>query len=249
MSTAKDYEALCALAVRKILSCSQKAIKERGRFTLVLSGGATPEGVYSLMAQRPYRDQFDWKNIHFFLGDERWVPAESPRSNYKMIVGSLFTKINIPLSHFHAVNTATPDARTSAALYEKELIRYFSLKAGEFPQFDLILLGLGQDGHTASLFPGQPALEEAKRLAVSVEADGIAEKRITLTLPVIDHARAVFFLVNGPEKALILKKVLEGTGTRTLPAAIAGAGPRVWWLADQTAASLLKNKNETFSKE
>ena len=172
MVTAKNYEEFCVQVVEKILTLSKQRIQKQGRFTIALSGGSTPEGIYSLMAGHSYRDQFDWEGIDFFLGDERWVPSDNPRSNYKMIADTLLTKTKIPLSNVHAIKTNTADAQTSASLYEKELIKYFKLNAREFPQFDLILLGLGPDGHTASLFPNHPALDETKRLVIPVEAEG-----------------------------------------------------------------------------
>ena len=238
IAVAKNYEELCSQAAQKILALSKKRIREGGRFTLALSGGSTPEGIYSLMASRAYRKRFAWEKIHFFFGDERWVPRNSPRSNYKMIARALLTKVPVPRANIHAIRTNTPNAAASAVLYEKELIEFFQLKPGEFPCFDLILLGLGQDGHTASLFPKDPALLEKKRLAVPVAATGIAEKRVTLTLAAINHAKAVFFVASGREKALALKAVLSPTMTRpALPAQLVrplhGGS---WWFVDHDAA-------------
>jgi 6-phosphogluconolactonase len=243
MSTAKSYEELCLKAVERILMLSHKAIRNQGRCTIALSGGSTPAGVYSLMASPNYSGQFDWKNIHFFLGDERWVPMESPRSNYKMVMNSLFSKLNSPSYNFHPINTNTHDVEAAASLYEKELIHFFVLKHKEFPQFDLVLLGLGQDGHTASLIPDHPAINESKRLAVPVEAKGYAEKRVTLTLPVLNKAHAVFFLVSGPDKAPVLQKIMEGN--TSFPAGkVNPQQGEVTWFLDQQAASLLGKNDE-----
>jgi 6-phosphogluconolactonase len=210
MTTARNYEELCLKAVEKILTLVSKTIQSKGRCTIALSGGSTPAGVYSLMASPKYSGQFDWKNIHFFLGDERWVPMDNPRSNYKMIMDSLFSKLDPPSYNFHPIKTNTRDVAASASLYEKELIHFFALKPKEFPRFDLVLLGLGQDGHTASLIPGHPAINESTHLAVPVEAKGYAEKRVSLTLPVLNEAHAIFFVVSGPDKAQVLQKIMAG---------------------------------------
>jgi 6-phosphogluconolactonase len=238
MSTAKNYEELCLKAVEKILTLVHRAIHTQGRCTIVLSGGSTPQGVYSLMATRPYCDQFDWEKIHFFLGDERWVPRHSPRSNYKMIMDSLFSQLNPPSYNFHPIKTNTHDVAASASLYEKELVHFFALKPNEFPRFDLVLLGLGQDGHTASLIPDNPAINESTHLAVPVEAKGYEEKRVTLTLPVLNQAKAVFFLVSGPDKAQVLQKILEGKNSFPAGKVNPQQGEITWFL-DQQAASLL----------
>jgi 6-phosphogluconolactonase len=243
MSTAKNYEELCLKAVEKILTFSRKAIHTQGRCTIVLSGGSTPAGVYSLMASPNYSGQFDWKNIHFFLGDERWVPRNSPRSNYKMIMDSLFSKLNPSSYNFHPIKTNTRDVAASASLYEKELVHFFTLKPNEFPRFDLVLLGLGQDGHTASLIPDHPAINESTHLAVGVEAKGYAEKRVTLTLPVLNQAHAIFFLVSGPDKAQVLQKIMEGKNS--FPAGrVNPQHGEVTWFLDKQAASLLGLNDE-----
>jgi len=243
MNTARNYEELCLKAVEKILTLVHKAIQTQGRCTIVLSGGSTPAGVYSLMASPDYIDQFDWKNIHFFLGDERWVPMDNPRSNCKMITDSLFSKLGPRSYHFHPIKTNTHDVAASASLYEKELIHFFALKPNGFPRFDLVLLGLGQDGHTASLIPGHSAINESKHLAVGVEAEGYAEKRVTLTLPVLNQAHAVFFLVSGLDKAQVLQKIMAGRNS--FPAGkVNPQHGEVTWFLDQQAASLLGLNDE-----
>ena len=235
---AKNYDELCAGVVQKILGLSLEAIKERGRCTMALSGGSTPRGVYSLMADSIYADKFDWNNILFFLGDERWVPLNDSRSNYRMIAEALGANVKIPHSHLYHVKTDTANVQTSAELYEQQLISSFGLKPDELPRFDIALLGLGEDGHTASLFPGNSAVDETKRLVVPVEAEGIAEKRVTLTLPVINNSRNILFLVSGSGKASTLKKILEDH--EQLPAG--KVNPRqgaLLWYADESAAGLL----------
>jgi 6-phosphogluconolactonase len=237
MVTAKNYEDLCALAVTKILEISRQAIKERGRCRIALSGGATPRGVYMLMASPAYRDQFDWKNIQFFLSDERWVPLDSPRSNYHMMATS-----GIPVECLHPFKMDATDAREGALVYEQQMLDEFALTVCQWPRFDLILLGLGEDGHTASLFPNNEALKEQNHLTAVANAAGVPEKRVTMTLPVINHAAVVLFLVSGQNKAAILKKVFEDPDGKSLPAGkVRLIRGEEWWLTDQTAVSLLGN--------
>ena len=240
LTLTENYEALCEEAVRRILSLSAEKIEACGRFTLLLSGGTTPEGVYSLMAGPRYRDRFRWNKIHFFWGDERCVPADDPKSNYRTADEALFSKVAVPRRNLHPITTTGLDPTQAAARYERELQSFFRVKSKP-PCFDLILLGLGKDGHTASLFPGDPALSEKERWVVPVmrkEAD--PPQRITVTLPVINQAEDVFFLVSGVEKAAILKRVLEGKSQDLLPAQrVQPSHGKVLWVADQAAASLL----------
>ena len=233
----RDYGDLCAEAAQRILTLSEQAISQRGRFTLALSGGSTPKGVYALMAGHA----FAWDKIHFFFGDERWVPANDTRSNFCMVNETLFTKVRVPAKNINAVQTKTPDPETSASLYAKELKSFFGVKTGDFPVFDLVLLGLGPEGHTASLFPGSPALDETKHLAVATEKEN-GLRRITLTLPVLNNAANIFFLVSGAEKAAIFKRVLSAAHSGTprnplLPAEhVYPPRGKLHWLVDQPAA-------------
>jgi 6-phosphogluconolactonase len=223
---------VCGLAAGKIAEICAAAVKARGVCRVALSGGSTPQGVYQLMAGE-YRGRFAWEKTDFFLGDERFVPQTSRGSNAKMIADS-----GLPLSRFYPVNTDAPDAKTAAALYEKDLLKQFGLKAGEIPRFDLILLGLGEDGHTASLFPGSPVLQEKRRLVMPVEKGDRPEERITFTFPVLNAARTVVFLVSGRSKAAILKKILAKKEGRPLPAGLVNPSDgEVWWLIDQDSAS------------
>jgi 6-phosphogluconolactonase len=235
--TAANYDDLCRHTVEKILSLSQQCIKARGRFTLVLSGGSTPKGVYQLMAGRPYAGRFDWKNIYLFVGDERFVPWTSERSNHKMIMEDLITGDQVRGSHFYPIPTGMPDAQSAALAYEKELTAFFALKPGEMPVFDLMLLGLGTDGHTASLFPHHPALKETKRLVLEVKAQGIPEERVTLTLPVINHSRAICFVIEGQDKAPKLKQLRQGYQGPDLPASQIQPQGDIWWFIDKSALS------------
>ena len=204
-----NYEDLCEKVTQEILDLSNKKIALQNQFSIVLSGGSTPKGIYQCMAGPLYRNKFRWEKMHFFWGDERWVPPEDQRSNYRMVSEALLTKVNIPSENIHPIQTKNCDLQASARLYEESISDFFKLKKGDFPVFDLILLGIGQDGHTASLFPGNPALLEKDLLAVPVAQEGIPEKRITLTLPAINHADMIYFLVSGLDKAEIVAEVLE----------------------------------------
>lgn len=206
---------------------------------MVLSGGTTPKGVYSLMASPNYRNRFDWEKIHFFWGDERWVPPEDPKSNYRMVAEALLTRIDLPAENIHPIKTKGYDLDASASHYEQEIAFFFNLKKGESPRFDLILLGLGYDGHTASLFAGDATLFIRNRLVVPVSNKEIDEKRITMTFSVINCADNIFFLVSGREKAKVLQEALEGN--TNLPAQqVKLEEGMILWFADQFAASMLK---------
>ena len=235
---AKNYDELCSVAVQKILSLSLEAIKERGVCTMALSGGSTPQGVYSLMADGNYSGKFEWNKIHFFLGDERYVPLHDSRSNYKMIADAFSVNAKIPLSHVHSVKTNTSDIRLSAEMYEQELLSFFRLKSNALPQFDIMLLGIGEDGHTASLFPGHSAIDETKRLVAPVEAAGIPEKRITLTLPVINNSRTIIFWVSGSGKAPMVKKILAEHVPLPAGRVHPHHGALLWYMDESAAGSL-----------
>lgn len=235
LAIARNYEALCTRSAEKIVALVADAIRRRGCFSAALCGGNTPQGIYELLGSPSYQKRLDWTKVDFFLGDERWVPLVHPRSNFKMITQALG-----PLSLcLHPVQTAAASPQVSAQLYEEELQKYFKLQPGPMPVFDLVLLGVGEDGHTASLFPGHSVLSETTRLVAAVEAPGLPEPRVTLTLPVINHARTVLFVVSGPAKAVMLQKVLSNPSERSLPAQLVrpGAG-EMWWFVDEAAAKL-----------
>lgn len=240
---AKNYEDLCRDVVRNILGLSEKIIASRGRFTIALSGGSTPKGVYVLMAGPEYRDKFQWHKIHFFWGDERWVSADDTKSNYRMAAEAILTKVDIPPQNIHPIRTLDGTVETAAAVYERELASFFNLRNGEYPRFDLILLGLGQDGHTASLFPGDSALFETDRLVARVSQKEMdPSERITVTLPVINHAAVIFFLTSGREKSQVLQTVLEGKEGQLPAQKVNPIEGEVWWFADQPAVSALKER-------
>jgi 6-phosphogluconolactonase len=235
-----DAATLAHHAAARTVNLAREAAGTRGRFSLVLSGGSTPGALYHLLAKEPYRDQLPWQQIHLFWGDERCVPPDDPASNYRLAEESLMAYVPIPPENIHRIQGEL-EAAAAARSYEKGLQEYF---CGPRTRFDLVLLGLGDDGHTASLFLGADALREAERLAVAVEAhyQDRPAQRVTLTLPAMNSARQVFFLVAGSAKAGIVQAVLEGPD-KGLPAQqVRPTTGYLIWLLDAVAASQLRNK-------
>ena len=236
---------LAARAADLIVEIAREAIRQRGRFTWVLAGGSTPGSSYLLLAHPERAAAIAWEDVFVFLGDERMVPPDDPRSNFGMARQTLLDRVPIPAAHLFPILTEAATAPAAAAEYEARLKRFFATDesaslAGGWPQFDLILLGLGEDGHTASLFPGAAALEVEYRWVTSSPPGSLPPPfdRVTLTFPVLNHARHVVFLVSGKRKAAVLREVLAGNTSRAdWPAAgvrpIAG---ELTWLVDRAAA-------------
>lgn len=222
-------------AAADFIALAEHAIRDRGRFTVALSGGSTPRGLYSLLASEVV-PRLPWDKIFFFFGDERHVPPDDPDSNYRMVREAMLSKIAIPAENVFRVQAENNDADAAARAYEETVKHFFHLAPGQIPRFDLILLGLGPDGHTASLFPGSAALAETTRLVVANWVEKFKTFRITFTYPVLNHAAEVRFLVSGADKAPALHDVLKGKGD--LPASrIRPENGRVEWLVDRAAAS------------
>ena len=216
---------------------AEDAVRERGRFSVALSGGNTPRTVYSLLASE--HRQLPWNSIHIFFGDERHVPPDDPESNFRMASESLLSKVPIPQSNVHRIR-AELDAEAASMQYEQELREFFHLVDHDWPRFDLIFLGLGDDGHTASLFPGSKALTDESSRVTANWVEKFQTFRITLTFPVLNHAAEVVFLVSGASKARILSEVLR-PGVRKFPAQnVQPENGRLLWLVDQDAGSLLR---------
>ncbi len=210
--------ALAEGAAEELASLAEEAIGERGKFSLVLAGGNTPRLLYERLAQAPFRDQIDWARVEIFFGDERCVPPEHPDSNFRMANESLLGQVSIPQEQIHRIRGEIEPVQ-AAREYEAELKAAFRSPQ---PAFDLVLLGLGEDGHTASLFPGSTALKHKKHWVTAVEHHRPPPPlvtRITLTLPVLNAAREAWFLVSGGGKANILRRILDTEGeTDLLPA-------------------------------
>ncbi len=232
-----DLGALSTAAAQLFVSRAEQAVQAHGRFAVALAGGNTPRSSYELLSESPFREQVPWDKVHVFFGDERCVPADDPRSNQKMAREALLDRVPIPPSQIYPIPCeASPDE--AADRYETLLRGFF---AGHSPDLDLVLLGMGEDGHTASLFPGTPALEEQVRWVTWVCPPSQELCRVTLTAPVINQAAAVAFLVSGEGKAGALREVLEGPhAPRRLPAQLIHlSGGQPLWLVDAAAARLL----------
>jgi 6-phosphogluconolactonase len=242
--SANDQE-LSRLAADRFVSLAMNAQSGgTGLFTVALAGGSTPKTLYELLANanEPYRALLCWERIHFFWGDERHVPPDHPDSNYRMASESMLASVPVPLENVHRIKSEMADAGKAAEKYERTLREFFTLAAGQFPRFDLILLGMGSDGHTASIFPNSDVINEKERLVVAPWIEKLKSYRITLTLPVLNSAASVIFLVTGAEKAKALRDVLEGDyRPESLPVQlIRPTKGNLFWMADREAARLLK---------
>ena len=232
-----DLESLSRAAAALLVTQANLAVADRGRFSVALAGGNTPRRTYELLATSPFSDQAPWDRVHVFWGDERCVPLTDPRSNARLAQEAWLDRVPIPADQIHPLNCA-PDPAAAARQYEAELRKFF---AGQPPRLDLVLLGLGDDGHTASLFPGAPVLKEGERWAAEVYLAEPGLNRVTLTAPLINQAAVVAFLVAGRAKAGALRAVLHGPRDPVrLPAQLIqphhGA---LLWLTDQEAAALI----------
>jgi 6-phosphogluconolactonase len=223
-----------ALALRVADWLQAAATAGKGRFAIALSGGSTPKRLYERLAAPPYRDAMPWSRIHWFWGDERFVPPDHPQSNYRMVRDAMLSRAPIDPANVHAIPTVGVDAEDAAATYEYELQSFYGADRldPQRPLFDVTLLGLGPDGHTASLFPGAAALGEGESWALGV-VDSQGLPRITLTLPVLNSSRTVAFLVEGEGKKSIVERFRRGD--RDLPATrVRPVGTR-WLFGDRAA--------------
>ena len=240
---AEDEAEMFRAAAEEITARAAAAAGERGRFTLALSGGATPHGLYALLAREdaPYRARMPWGRTHFFWGDERAVPRDHPERNDRMAREAMLSRVPVPEENIHPIRGELADPRSAAEEYEALLRSFFGLSAFQAPPFDLVLLGLGADGHTASLFPGSDLLREASRLVAAAWVERLGSWRITLTPRAIGGAARVVFLVGGASKARALREALEGRDrSEPVPArAIRPESGAVLWIVDRAAADRL----------
>ncbi len=238
----EDAASMHRFAADLFTDLARKAVAERGLFVVSLAGGRTPEPLYRLLSKPPYSRSIDWSKVHLFFGDERCVPPDHRRSNYRMVRKALISSIDIPQDNIHRMKAELPPAQ-AALEYERGIKSFFSERGLEHkngvPVFDLFLLGLGPDGHTLSLFPGTKALEERERLVVENRVDG--EWRLTMTYTLACAARHLVFLVAGSEKAEALRRLLSGRhNVADLPAAgIRPVDGELLYLADREAAGLI----------
>ena len=242
LSVFSDASTLASGAAELFAQQAKDAVAARGRFSVALAGGQTPNDLYVRLAGR---DDLPWDSIHVFWGDERHVPPDHRDSNFRAASETLLTRVPIAPAHVHRIRGELPDASTAAAEYEQALRREFPVDGTTPPVFDLVLLGLGADGHTASLFPGSEALHEDSRLALAPFIPQVRGFRITLTLPVLNGATSVVFLVSGAEKAKVLQGVLEGPEqpTRFPAQAVQPVHGRLHWFVDAAAAARLRPRS------
>lgn len=238
-----DDNELADAAAKEVVALSDEAIESRGIFSVALSGGSTPKQLYKMLAGNRYRRQIDWSKTHFFFGDERAVSPDREASNFRMIDEVMFTNIaDLPKENIHRVQAEQPPA-DAAALYEQEIKDFFRSETIEFPIFDLILLGMGTDGHTASLFPGSEAVNENLRFFVENYVEKLGAYRLTLTFPVINNARTILFLVSGADKAAVVGEVLS-SGEREIKYPAQMVNPtdgKLMWFLDKPASSLISD--------
>ncbi|WP_448599217.1 6-phosphogluconolactonase [Thermoleptolyngbya sp.] len=226
-----DVAGIVKRALGLILERAEAAIAQRGTFSIALSGGSTPKPLYEAIAQQ----SLPWDKIQVFWGDERYVPPDHPDSNEGMARRAWLDKVPIPAANIHPMDTTPADPAAAADLHEQHLQHVFQLAPGDFPALDVVLLGIGDDGHTASLFPHTDALKVGDRLITVGHKDG--QPRITFTAPLINHARCVIFLVAGANKRPALTQIFAPQGDAdTYPARLIQPAGELWWLLDQTAS-------------
>lgn len=231
-----DKAALIERSLSLVLEQMQTAIRDRGLCTIALSGGSTPKPLYEAIASQ----SLPWEKIHVFWGDERYVPPDSPESNEGMARQAWLDKVAIPAANIHPMPTSAQNPALDAEKHQEHLQTFFKINGGEFPSFDIILLGIGDDGHTASLFPHTEALQVRDALVTVGNKDG--QPRLTFTAPLINHARCVIFIVAGESKRPALAQIFASTADElTYPARLIQPQHELWWLLDRSAGQELKN--------
>lgn len=235
-----DAEALARRAADFMVSVASTTA---GEVAVALSGGSSPKRLYQRLAAPPWRDRFPWQRTHWFWGDERFVPKDDPRSNYHMAAEAMLSHVAVPAANLHPIPTEGTSPQAAADAYERTLRSFndASRRAAGLPLFDIVLLGLGTNGHTASLFPGTSVLEERSRWVAAVEdPDAAPATRITLTYPALESGRHVAFLVTGAEKRAVLARIRGGD--HTLPAARVHPVGTLCWFVDKAAAGAAKHE-------
>ena len=234
-----DLDTLSSEAAQHIVRLASESIVTHGHFTIALSGGSTPKKLYGLLGSEPYRSQIDWTQVGIFWSDERCVPPDDPESNYAMAQQVLLSNISIPANQLHRMPADQDDREAASEAYTEEMRRTFGTNG--IPQFDLIQLGMGPEGHTASLFPHQPSLHEQQRLVMPVSVPKPPPDRLTFTPPLLNAARYILFLVTGSEKADAVQHVLGGVyQPDEYPAQIVHPPHgEVTWMLDTAAAAQL----------
>ena len=235
-------EPLSWAAATRLEEQARVKVIEKKPLSVALSGGSTPKLLFELLASPTFQGRVRWPNLQFFQVDERCVPPDDPQSNYRMIRQALLESVPLPKENFHRMAAERPDRQQAAREYAEELARVLHPAPGELPRLDLVFLGMGPDGHTASLFPGSQALDERTAWVAPNFATKLNSFRLTLTLPVLNAAAHVIFLVAGADKAETLRQVLEGPEGQFPAQLIQPASGRLSWFLDESAAHLLKKQ-------
>ena len=239
----KDAAAIAQYAAAQFIAVANSAVAARGSFSVALAGGSTPKALYSLLVADPLRQQLPWDKMQLYFGDERHVAPDDPESNFRMATETLISKAPLAPAQVHRIKGEYPGAEKAALEYEEILRASFKLKPGELPRFDLLLAGMGNEGHTLSLFPGTRALHPGNRLVLSNWIGKLFTERITLTAPAACNAAQIIFMVAGADKSLALKAVLEGPfEPEQLPAQLLQpTNGKLLWLVDETAGAMLSS--------
>ena len=238
----RDSQAWAEAAAEFVLEVGNEAVRTNGRFLIALSGGTTPETLYRALTSPAFADRFDWSRTTFFFSDERCVPPDDPRSNYALAKKILFTPLNIMPSQVYRMAGESSDPRAAAFEYEQQLRLATKTSSSAQPSLDLILLGIGEDGHTASLFPGASILRDRQRVIAATQSPKDPPNRMTMTLAAINRASVILFLVTGVGKAGVVRAILDPRteAERQLPAArVAPEEGRLIWFLEQAAAAEL----------
>ena len=233
----RDLVELSRKSAERFIQLARELVEASGRMTVAFSGGSTPKHLYSLLASPDYKNRIPWNNVELFWGDERCVPPDHSESNFRMAQEALLSKIKIPHENIHRMR-GEQEPQAAAAEYEKELQKIFGLNSEALPRFDLILLGIGEDGHTASLFPDSEALNETKHLVLAPLVGQLTSYRLTLSLPVLNNAANVWFLVAGRSKAGAVKQAFGSSSD--LPAARVQPvnGKLIWFITRDAAPGI-----------
>jgi 6-phosphogluconolactonase len=240
----ENLQQLAQAAADEFVARARRAIEQDGRFTVALSGGSTPKALHAKLVERTGNNPklLDWSRVEIFFGDERHVPPDHPDSNFRMANETLLSKVPILPENVHRMRCENPDAAKVAAEYDQELAKSFRLKTeDQLPRFDLILLGMGPDGHTASLFPGTPAVQELKKRVVANWVPKLNTWRVTFTRPVINNAECLLLMVSGEDKAAALREVMGAGSPDQYPVKyVHPTHGELIWMVDKAAASQLQ---------
>lgn len=244
LRVSKNAEELARAGGQLFVDLAAEAIGARGRFRAALSGGSTPKRVFELLATPEFSNRVDWNRVDLFWGDERYVPADDRESNYRMTAQALLEHVPVSSGNIHRVPTEITPPSAAASAYQDEIRQIFG-EPTSVPEFDLIYLGLGANGHTASLFPHSPVLHESSRLVVADFVTEVNMWRISMTVPLLNQGRVVAFLIEGAPKAQVLSEVMLGPrDPERLPAQLISPRGKLLWMVDASAAALVSRAGE-----